>query len=145
MNFSSESFLSYSSFNESWTTSLTQPAYFGHKSTGIESLGALIASDPRFSRCMVETLYEGLVGLEFSQEPQADNLVAHFRDNDMEARPLVRAILELESYQQRSPRLLTNTQMRSNWMQLLDVDSGDLASEALDALLWDPEKTELGV
>ena len=46
LSFSSEAFLGYSEFNNDWTISLTQPSYFGHKSTGLESLGQFIAADP---------------------------------------------------------------------------------------------------
>lgn len=144
INFSSESFLSYSAFNDSWTTSITPPAYFGHKSSGIESLGEFIAADPRFSRCMVETIYEGLAGLEFSEEPEADALVALFRDAELKVRPLVRAILQLPSYRSRPERLLTNAQLRSSWMQLLSVEADHETRAILDSLVWDPELGVMG-
>ena len=62
----------------------------------------------------------------------------------MQARPLVRAILKLPSYRGRSERLLTNAQLRSNWMRLLQVNAGDKAEDVLNALVWDPELGVMG-
>lgn len=74
---------------------LRDPGYFGQAGEGLGELGQLIADDPRFSRCTAERFYAYFHQIEVEDVPlqTAAELQAVFRESDMSAKALVRAIV----------------------------------------------------
>jgi hypothetical protein len=74
---------------------VSEPAYFGHKGEGLEFLGSMIATDPRFSLCAARRFYAYLNHVSLSAVPdgRAADLQRVFVNSRLNAKALTRAIV----------------------------------------------------
>ncbi|MFT5681415.1 MAG: hypothetical protein ACI8RZ_002321 [Myxococcota bacterium] len=77
-----------------------EPAWFGQTIDDIDDLGGIIAADPRFSSCAVQTMAELLWQrpVALSDFEALDTLEADFRDSGMSSKGLLAAVLETPEY-----------------------------------------------
>lgn len=138
-------YVRYSAFNATWYTGWTAPAYFGRPIADLADLGALVAADPRFSACVTRRTYEGLVhDASFDDEPDADALVAAFRDDGLRVSALAARVVATPRYRSAGLRTLAPEQLQTalvallGWGQDPDLDGG------LMGLTWQDELRVLG-
>jgi hypothetical protein len=76
------------------------PGFFGAPSDGLADLGALIADDPRFVSCMVETLWEGMGQRRATDADWAElqGLITAFEDDGLRVKGLVREMALSDSW-----------------------------------------------
>jgi hypothetical protein len=149
INFSSERFLSYSALNADWYQFQTAAAYFGFSGSRLEDLGAMIAADPRFESCMVETFWRGIVGGDLQPDLESDAMILDelktaFSDGGLRLRPLLTAIVTSDAYRNPEPRLMNTVQLAGTLSELLGPLADDDSQESLEALIWSPEKRIMG-
>jgi len=79
----------------------TSPAWYGQPLSGLVDLGPHIAADPRFRRCAVENMVQGLWQRSVQTWDFAviEELRQDFEAADMRMKPLIRSILETSAYQ----------------------------------------------
>ncbi len=83
------------------------PAWYGVPTNGLPELGALMAEDPRFVDCAVQTVWEGLTQREV-HEADWTELQEHraaFVEGELRLQPLVRSILIEPSYRAKGATL----------------------------------------
>lgn len=149
INFSSERFLSYSSLNADWYQFQMPAAYFGFPGSTLQDLGAMIAEDPRFETCMVETFWQGLVGKELEPNLEEDALVldelkSAFAEGGLRLRPLLSAIVTSEAYRNPEPRLMNTVQMAGTISEFIGPLEDKNSQEVLEALVWSPAERIMG-
>lgn len=145
VNLPAEQFMAYSPMMADWYAMQTPPAYFGHPGADVTDLGAMIAADPRFSACMVERFYEGLVGVELALGPEKDALVEDFLDAQQRAVPLLREIVLSDAYRSATPKVLTTDQLYTALTELTGwTPETDDVLDGLEALQWSAEHRVMG-
>ena len=137
-----QSYTRYSAHTADWYTGWTPPAYYGHPGQDIEDLGAMIAADPRFSRCAARRVYEGLVHAEL---PGNSVLPDAFVDDDQQRiRAFALRVVHSDAYRADDVRTLTTEQLYTTWSAMLGWDPGNSASEGLKPLMWSDDHRVLG-
>ena len=145
VNLPAEQFMAYSPMMADWYAIETPPSYFGHSGTDVADLGAMIAADPRFSTCMVERFYEGLVGAELALGTERDALVSDFLDAQQRAVPLLREIVLSDAYRAATPKVLTTDQLYTALTALTGwMPESDEVLDGLEALQWSAEHRVMG-
>jgi hypothetical protein len=145
VNLPADQLLAYSPMMADWYAIQTPPAYFGHPGRDVADLGAMIAADPRFSACMVERFYEGLVGEALPLGRQRDALVDTLSQADLHAVPLIRAVVTSERYRDPEPKVLSTDQLYTALVDLTGWQpTTESAQEGLDALQWSAEHRVMG-
>jgi hypothetical protein len=142
-NLPTEQFLSYSELNYEWYQYQEPSAYFGYPGSTLESLGEMVAADPRFRRCMVETFWGGVTGSETQEPALMSDLEMSLVENDMSLRSLLREIVASDSYAQGERRLLNTEQLANTLNSFLRVEN-ESAVDMVDALIWSAEHRIMG-
>ncbi|MFT5686273.1 MAG: hypothetical protein ACI8RZ_007229 [Myxococcota bacterium] len=145
VNLPAEQFLAYSPLMADWYAIQTAPAYFGHPGRDVIDLGAMIAVDPRFSSCMAERFYEGLVGSALPLGGERDALVDTLNDAGLRGVPLIEAVVTSDAYRAAGPKVLSTDQL---YTALTDLTGWQPQAtnelEGLDALQWSAEHRVMG-
>ncbi len=140
-----DQYVRYSAFNADWYTGWTAPAYFGHPVADLAELGAHVAADPRFGACAARRTYEGLVhDASFDDEPDADSLVAAFRDDGLRVSALAARVVATPRYRSATLRTLAPEQLHTALVDLLGWGEGAGLEDGLVALTWQDELRVLG-
>ncbi len=80
------------------------PAYYGVPTAGLREMAGLMAEDPRFVDCAVQTAFEGLTQRRLTDDDWAEfqEHRASFVANGQTLKPLVRSVVMAPSYRARS-------------------------------------------
>ncbi len=137
-------FFSYSEFNDRWTRARLAPAYFGAPGQSIRDLGVLMAADPRFSSCVVQTFWEGLTDQPWQVDQDSAALVADFVAQGAVVRPLLAEILDAPAYRSATLRVLRTEQLAAALEDLSGWRPGDQPDDGLSPLTWSVDHRILG-
>lgn len=133
-----EAYVAYSEHLATWAATRSPPGYFGQPGADLADLGAFVAADPRFHRCVARRFHVGLTGEE-PAEVDLDTLHLDFVSGGLDARALVGDIVRSEAYRAEGDRLIRNEQLHTALADALGWDPGDQVDEGLKALTWDVE------
>jgi hypothetical protein len=142
-NLPTELYLSYSELNYEWYQYQVPSAYFGYPGSTLESLGDMVAADPRFRRCMVETFWSGVAGSHLQEPELLSHLEMSLAENNMSLVSLLREIVASDSYAHGERRLLNTEQLANTINSFLRVES-EAAVEMVDSLFWSAEHRVMG-
>ena len=140
----------YSPWGETWFSGWNTPAWFGHPAADLRDVGALVAADPRFSRCMVRVLSEGLfsrpldvaLGSKMAASTWLDTqLIAQGAPEGLIARELVRSVVVDPAYNASDERMLRPESYPEVLGDLLGLDP---QIPELQAMAWSTEHRLLG-
>lgn len=134
-----DQFTRWSPWTADWYAAWTRPAYYGHPGADLTDLGAFIAADPRFATCVVDRLYEGLVGEPLEDAALRAELGESFRASNLDARALVAEVLALDAYRRDEDRLLSPEQLGASLQDALGLDEGAALDDGLNPLTWSVE------
>ena len=88
----------YSPWLAAYGAAVSNPSYFGHPGESLVDLGAFMAADPRFARCVVRRTYEGLTSASFDAEPTRDTMVREFVDGGYRWDQLATAVIRTDAW-----------------------------------------------
>ncbi|MSQ03629.1 MAG: hypothetical protein EXR71_17385 [Myxococcales bacterium] len=88
----------YSPWVAAYGAAVANPGYFGHPGQDLTDLGAFMAADPRFARCVVRRTYEGLTHTSFDAEPDRDAMVRGFVDGGYRWDQLAAAVIGTDAW-----------------------------------------------
>ncbi len=129
-----ERFRGYSPLQAEWAAAMVAPAWFGHPGGDLVDLGRMIAEDPRFARCAVRRLYEGLTDRSFDDEPAREALIDTFVAGGQRVGAVVPAIVGTPAYRSAEERTLRVEQLATALADTLHLDAA-----TLDDLTWTTE------
>lgn len=133
-----EAYVAYSDHLATWAATRSPPGYFGQPGADLADLGAFVAADPRFHRCVARRFHVGLTGEE-PEELDLDELHLDFVAEGLDARALVGEIVRSEAYRAEGDRLVRNEQLHTALADALGWDPGSRPEDGLKALTWDVE------
>lgn len=139
-----DQFRTWSAWTADWYAAWTPPAYYGHPGADLSDLGAMIAEDPRFWSCAATRFYEGLVGSPLDDPGARAELGQVFSESGLDARAIVRSILETDAYRADEDRALTNEQLGSALSEALAWTPGEGLEDGLNPLTWSVEHRLVG-
>ena len=142
-NLPTEQYLSYSELNYEWYQYQEPTSYFGYPESTLDGLGQMVAADPRFRRCMVETFWSGLTGSQIEEPSLFSILEMSLAENDMSLTSLLRAIVSSETYARADPRLMNTEQISGTLSSFLRLEQED-SVETMEALFWSGEYRVMG-
>ena len=125
----------------------TSPSWYGQPMSGLADLGAMVANDPRFTSCAVESWAELLWqrDLRLEDQPVLEALRVTFLEADQRIQPLLLAILETEAYQAGSlvDDASEDAQDSARTRRMLSPDQLTTTLDSLAGFSWEKDGYEL--
>lgn len=135
----------YSPWVAAYGAAVSNPSYFGHPGQDLTDLGAFMAADPRFARCVVRRAYEGLTNASFDAEPARDDMVREFVHGGYRWDQLAAAVIETDAWAAPALKRLPADQYLLATSRVLALPEGETGAWAgLDEALLGGQLRVLG-
>lgn len=132
----------YSAQLAEWTEASRSTGWFGRPVGTLGDLGSVIAEDPRFTRCAVQTFSTGLLGGTPADPDTIDGWsLAFAREDGLVLRRLAARVVGSRAYRDPAGRTLTTELLRSAIADLVGLPADD---SLLDPLEWSTDHRLLG-